>query len=452
MSTTSERSSSLLEFFRKYGVEIVVFSAYFLFLLTLRLITPIYSNMSVLKGLNAQEAFYDDWDFYYLMASDLGSIFRGEVIAPFCYRLLVPIIVGYLLPFDLVTNFALLSFTALFLTGILIYFTLRLRFTRFYSITGLLLFCSFDLTRSLFRYHFIHVHLVDPLAYFFIMCCFYAILTSNKKFYMISLLIGAFVKEVVLFTIPVFLIYVLLYEENENKTFNLKVFFSKDNIKTLLNNTLKSSIFIIPGILAYFLLRILITAPSVANFYNWNLLYRGEEYLSIENIRIMIESHIGFYFSKLNFLPPILTWGSFTLILFLFNKVKTIINWIKLFGIYILIVYFQLFLSYGERVSGLTLFTQLGSSRVTGIGFFPIILLAVFGLKNFFENYVKHGIEILQNNSQIHPFRLITSLKSVAIKYLPNNIMHFKQERSKLLIIKIKRWMIRIEKTRFYFL
>ncbi|MFW9880245.1 MAG: hypothetical protein ACFFG0_44800, partial [Candidatus Thorarchaeota archaeon] len=55
-----------------------------------------------------------------------------------------------------------------------------------------------------------------------------------------------------------------------------------------------------------------------------------------------------------------------------FNSIPDLINWTKLYGIFLLLVYFQLFMGLSE-------------ARYINYGFFPIIFLGVSGLSNIYD-------------------------------------------------------------------
>lgn len=62
-------------------------------------------------------------------------------------------------------------------------------------------------------------------------------------------------------------------------------------------------------------------------------------------------------------------WGITQLFFCLFNKKKDLIKWIKIYGLFMILIYFQLFLA-------------SDTARLLRAGFFPIIFLGVSGIKN----------------------------------------------------------------------
>jgi hypothetical protein len=342
-----------------YRVELIVFSIFFIYLLIARMTIP--SGKPFLS--------WYDWDFYIHMAKDPLVIFRREVIAPFCHRPLVPLIV-WVIPLNLESSFATINLIALFLTGIVLYFTLRLFFDKKMSITGLFFFCLLNYMLpgipTFKNHYFFHVYfhlnyMVDPLAYLFIMCCFYSILKLNSKHYCIFLTLGVLTKEIVLFTIPVYIVYLYMNQEDNMK--------SKEKILEISKN-LK---YIIPGVGVFILLRIIIIPDSIKNYAYWSFLYEGNDYFSIQMILIFLERRFEELAQGYGFLQYTLgIWGIHTFILFLFNKKREIYNWIKLYGIFMILIYLQLF---------------LGEARTRPIyyGFFPMIFLSISGLNRICE-------------------------------------------------------------------
>lgn len=396
--------SFFLNLFKKVNknrIELIIAIGYLLYLIFLRLITPIFSDLLTMKGISPEDMFYNDWDFYFLMAKDFSSIWKGKVIAPFCFRPLMPLLAG-ILPFELQINFALITFIALYFTGILIYFTLRIYFSKSYSFMGLILFCYLDCSRMMIRYHFIHIHLIDSLTFFFLMCCFYTIFNSNKRLYLISLILGVLTKEVVLFTIPVFLAFIFLSNKKQEKHYNFREIFNRFG---------KNLIYVLPSLIVFILIRLLIKAPSMIDFHLWNELYLGYEYYSIANFYNMIMNHLFYYIQVRNLFPELISWGIIPLGLAVFNKLRTFFNWIIIFGTFMSLTYLQLFFSYGIEVNG--------SSRVTFIGFFPIILLSVYGLKTICRLHII--LYELKNKYSIYIPPLVANLLNHCRKLSPLN-------------------------------
>ncbi len=343
-----------------YKLEFIVFSVFLIYLIFVRIIIPIAIPLSYT---------WFDWDFYLHMANDPSTIFRSEVIAPFCYRPLVPFL-AWVIPLNLQLSFALINFIAIYLTGIVLYFTLRLYFDKKISIVGLIFFCLLNHMvpgiPSFQNYYFFYVYfylnyMVDPLAYFFLMCCFYSILKSNNKLYCIFLTLGVLTKEIVIFTIPVYFIYLYINQE-EGVKFKIRIL-----------EILKSSKYLIPSVGVFILLRLIIIPDSINNYPYWSSLYQGNEYFSIEMILIFInlrfeELSLGYGFIEYT----IGIWGIHTFLLFFFNKKKEFVNWVKLYVIFMILIYLQLFLGFAR-------------TRPVYYGFFPMIYLSISGLNRIYE-------------------------------------------------------------------
>jgi hypothetical protein len=216
------------------------------------------------------------------------------------------------------------------------------------------------------NYYFFYVYfylnyMVDPLAYFFLMCCFYSILKSNSKLYCIFLTLGVLTKEVVLFTIPVYLVYLYINQE-EHMKFKMRIL-----------EILKDSRYLLPSIGFFILLRLIIVPDSINNYPYWSSLYQGNAYFSIQMILIFIDLRIeDFYLGYGFFEYSIGVWGFHTFLLFLFNKNKDFSNWVKLYLIFIILIYLQLFLGFAR-------------TRLVYYGFFPMILLSISGLNRIYE-------------------------------------------------------------------
>lgn len=330
--------------------ELIIFSLFFVYLIVLRLLIPIFNETDEFFNCSA------DWFYYIKMANDITSIFKGEIISPFCYRPLMPFLAG-LLPFDLQTNFAIISFISIYLTGVMLYLTLKIHFNKTMSFIGLVMFCYLSYLGikcpywdCFFHMDFYNVYLVDPLAFFFMTSCFYCILTSRKKLYCLSLFLGVLTKEIVLFTIPVFLIYII-YEENKSEN-------RKDMFQKLFNNL----IYLIPTLIFFILFRLIVKEID--------LYHSLVELVGFTGLRItqFNEGYDLFYYS-------FGIWG-ILIIFFFFNKKETIINWLKLYGIFMILIYLQIFIA-------------LSVARLIYSAFYPMIFLSVSGLNRISELAIK---------------------------------------------------------------
>ncbi|MFX1477327.1 MAG: hypothetical protein ACFFCI_04275 [Promethearchaeota archaeon] len=324
-----------------------------------------------------------DWDSYFRMSNDITSIFRSEIVAPFCYRPLMPLLAG-ILPFDLKTSYFLINFISVYLTGILLYFTLRIQFSRLLSIVGLFFFCFLNYIEAIYRaisffyfspfYHiyFYEIYNVDTLSILFLMICFYCILSSKNSLYSVFLVLGILTKETILFTIPIFLLHIYVKREKP------------ENKKRRYIKSSKSVIYILPGIIVYTLMHIYIIPKSIIGTV-WDIYYQGNEYLSFKMVLIFVKMRITDLLEGNGlFQWTVGTWGLMLILLVSLNSKKEIFKWIKYYGIFMVLIYSQMF--FGIAVK-----------KYIYYGFFPMIYLGVSGLnclKNGFENYFNYDFLI----------------------------------------------------------
>ncbi len=360
------------EKFKKYRVETIVFLIFLFYLFLVRMTIPIFKGRLFPIG-----EWVIDWDYYVKMSQDIFSIFKSQIITPFCYRPLVPLIAG-ILPFDFETNYSLINFFSIYFTGLILYFTLRLEFNKSISIFGLFVFCYLNYIPTagieLFPEHaFYHAYLyevynIDCITLFFIMCSFYCILSEKKKFYCICLVLGVLAKEIVLITIPVYIIYEFMKRDRTK------------NKKAMFNTFLRSILFIVPGILTYFIMQIIvIPQPFSADpraYFVWHTrAYDGNEYGSIGMIMMFLEIRINqilYEFALLKWTFG--SWGITLLILCLFNKKDTLFKWIKLYGLFMVLIYSQMLLGIAE-------------TKYIHQGFYPMIFLGASGLNRIYESF-----------------------------------------------------------------
>jgi len=244
-------------FLKRNFVEIVLFSYFLLYLIHIRLRTGIVEY----TGIN-----YDDFYCYVEMSKDITIIFKNKIIQPYCYRVLIPFIVG-ILPFDFVIEFAVVGFISFYLTGIMLYYTLRIHFNKAFSVIGFFMFWSITLPKFNFLVNaFAFIYMVDLPGYLFLICSLFCILKDYRKLYGLFLCLGILTKESAIFTIPVFILYNFL---NERKKYNFSEVFNK---------SLELFKYILPGITIFVLLRILPKPDLVSNHPYWYGVYGENEY------------------------------------------------------------------------------------------------------------------------------------------------------------------------------
>ena len=281
------------------------------------------------------------WDhhWYIEMASNPIVVLKQTINAPYCYRILMPILV-WLMPFDLTLNFQILTMLFLFFSGLILYIILKESYSKILSLAGLTLFYTSPWIAKFLIYDF---WLTDSITFFFILLCFFAIIKSNTILYCVSLFLGVLSKEIMLFTIPVFLI-------SEYIKMNQKGLFKKRYILRCLSA-------ILPGFIIYIVIRIIIRQPNI-------------EYISIfpfdlrEITRFILTLSIPIYYYVYTFS----TWGIICTIFPLANKKSILLTWLKQYGVFIGLIYCQLLIA-------------ADNERILIAGFFPIILLTVSGFE-----------------------------------------------------------------------
>jgi len=330
--------------------EIIIFTIYIIYISIFRIvISPDYVLYS--------EGEYD-WEFYYKMSNDITLIFKREIVVPFCYRVFYPFVV-YLLPFNPLFSFSVISFISFILMGIILYYTLRLHFSKAYSAGGLGFLCLFMISSMEFIIMPFYIgFMVDPLVHLFVICCFYAILTSKKRLYMIFLFLGVLTKESVVLTIPVFFL-CNLYREQKTATF-----------KQVLDSIYKNIKFVLPSIFFLLVLRLIVYPLPIQEHSLWYEYYMHDDYLSIGFFISVIQDHLEDPFEFI-LGCTFLSWSVTFLFLF-FNSKKNWFNWFKIYGVFMFCVYLQILMS-------------AHIPRVLLIAFYPMIAISILGYKQVID-------------------------------------------------------------------
>ena len=315
----------------------IVFLILFVIILILRL------NYDFMEKGDKNYRLYWDHYYYIMMAKDMSSIFQYKVQAPFCYRILLPFI-AWILPLDIETSFYILNFLGVYLTGVVLYLVLKLHFNNIISFIGLIMFCSLHVLEEIFY----EIYYVDSMASFFLMMCFYCILTSRYKLFSLNLVLGVLTKEIVLFTIPVFLIYGLY--------FNNDAYVKIEHNRDFYIKFLRTLTYILPALIIFILIRIIVK-PAPGDLDNY-----GKLIILVIGWRIdkLINEPI-FYYCLIEM------WGLIPLLFCCFNNKERFIYWLRVYGIFMCLVYFQTFIA-----------TKI--DRLLYIGFYPIIYLSLSGL------------------------------------------------------------------------
>ena len=128
--------------------------------------------------------------------------------APFKFRALTPLLV-WLLPTTPVTGFAVVTLSALAATGVVLYHYLRdLGFGMGKSLAGVVFFVA----SPAIAYLVTNVVLVDALAYLFLVSALWAAARDEWVRFAALLAVGVAAKEIVLFALPVYVLYRLQRE------------------------------------------------------------------------------------------------------------------------------------------------------------------------------------------------------------------------------------------------
>ncbi len=229
--------------------------------------------------------------------------------------------------------FLLIDFTCLILTGIVLYDLLKHKFSKLVSFAGVVVYYSLEFGP---RYQLSNFWLSDSLAYLFVILCFWSIQRKEYQMYSIFLTVGILAKEVVLFTIPVFLI--AYYKDDDEQDF-LKIVFH-----------------ILPAITVFLGIRLFVPVDD------------SVPYDMIAIITNLIVIRISHWSSEL-YRYTITTWGLFLMILPIFNKKQEVKEWVTQYGLFLVLVYFQLLLAENTE-------------RLLVLGFVPIIVLSLSGFQS----------------------------------------------------------------------
>ena len=346
----SDLTQKIKDIALKNWFEILLFTIYFIIILLFRLIIS-YGHALYYDG-------EKDLEFYFEMSMDFPSVFKKEFMAPFCYRILFPLI-AYLSPLSPLSTFSLINFTSFFLMGILLYYTLRFHFSKVYSAAGLGFLCLFMISSTQFIMGpFYFGYIIDPLVYLFILCCFYAIVTSKKKMYALFLFFGVLTKESVLFTVPVFFL-ANIFREHDTLDF-----------KQAFGSIYRNMKYILPTVFVIIALRLIIIPSPVQDHPWWYDYYQHNDYMSIGFIMVMIQKQLEEPLALI-FGCTMFSW-SVTFVFLFFNSKKNWSNWLKVYGVFMCCTYMQIIMGYHKP-------------RLLLIAFYPMIVFSLLGFKGIID-------------------------------------------------------------------
>lgn len=306
------------------------------------------------------------WDHHKYIFMALNNL--DFHIAPFCWRILVPILAS-ILPFELSINFQLIAFFSIAFSGYFVFLIGRKIFEN--DVIGFGMILAFYTFSFAVKYPIHDFWLPDALVIFLISAGIYSILIKNNLTFLLIIVLGALTKESVLFIIP------LYYTLNTEQIFDKKLLF-------------RTFVFLIIGLSVLILVRVLIPplnhnheyisklplhlklVQNESSFYSFGYLFKT---IGLERIKNF----------SLKFLYKISVYVFTSYSIFMFFDIKSLLKWSIKFLPYLIFVYSQLLFAINiERLVVLA---------------FPFVLISAFaGLNKVGEKitYPSHFI-ILMN-------------------------------------------------------
>lgn len=306
------------------------------------------------------------WDHHKYIFMALNNL--DFHIAPFCWRILVPILAS-ILPFELSINFQLIAFFSIAFSGYFVFLIGRKIFEN--DVIGFGMILAFYTSSFAVKYPIHDFWLPDALVIFLISAGIYSILIKNNLTFLLIIVLGALTKESVLFIIP------LYYTLNTKQIFDKKLLF-------------RTFVFLIIGLSILILVRVLIPplnhnheyvsrfplhlklVQNESSFYSFGYLFKT---IGLERIKNF----------SLKFLYKISVYVFTSYFIFMFFHIKSLLKWSIKFLPYLILVYSQLLFAINiERLVVLA---------------FPFVLISAFaGLNKVGEKitYPSHFI-ILMN-------------------------------------------------------
>lgn len=291
---------------------------------------------------------------YILMASSNPFQFH---IAPYCWRVLVPLI-AKVLPFSLEWNFFLITFISIWMTGVLIYFLAKeCGLPSIYGLLGVLLFFSLGFTTKQLLYQFWDS---DPLSLLAMTLAIWTILTRKDVLFILVLALGVASREDVLVVAP------LYYSLNARRFVDVQLL-------------LKSVLLAIPAVAVFFGLRQLIPSLNHNAAYLRSLpvqdrvVWTGHrhQHTSFDYLQIILTGLRHPLKAITRFLPHVAYSLRSALILLPFLVFFRRFDLLLRFSPFIVLIYAQLLF--------------IDTNRYL-IGVFPVfVLLSLFGMKRFVD-------------------------------------------------------------------
>jgi hypothetical protein len=139
----------------------------------------------------------DDHVYLYMTAHPVGSFH----IAPWCWRILVPLLVRWL-PVSPQAGYTAIALTTVTLTGVILYLILRnWGFAEGFALLGLLLYFSFGYVA---KFNLKDFWLTDSTAFFLASAAILALQRRRTSVFAACLLLGVLAKESVIFVAPLY--------------------------------------------------------------------------------------------------------------------------------------------------------------------------------------------------------------------------------------------------------
>ncbi len=291
---------------------------------------------------------------YILMASSNPFAFH---IAPYCWRVLTPLI-AKVLPFGLEWNFFLIAFVSIWMTSVTTYYLARrYDLSRICAILGTLTFLSMGfVTKSLLQWFWY----VDPLSLLFITLAIWSIVARKDALFVLLLALGVADREEVLLVAP------LYYSLNAQRIIDV------DLIKRT----------------------VLLALPAVGVFVGFRLLIRplnhDAAYLrslpSVDRVVWSVHGHRHTSFNYQQIIGASLANPAYALVRFLPHIWYSLRSALILLPFFAFFRRFDLLLRFAPFIA--LVFAQLlfiADNRYL-IGAFPVlVVLAVFGMREFVD-------------------------------------------------------------------
>ncbi|MCX6167725.1 MAG: hypothetical protein NTX65_00160 [Ignavibacteriales bacterium] len=263
--------------------------------------------------------------------------------------------IAYILPFGTTINFFIQTLMTLLVSSILVYHLLRiLQYEKKYALTGLIFFLGMG---WIIKYNVYDFWLTDSLLNVFVLLVLVSLVRKKEIAFALLLAAGILVKETILFVAP------LYYTFNSERIIHLKLL-SKNILLVLPSLSLLLIVrLLIPGLngdLTY----IASLPPGLQN-----VTYNSSNY---DFVKLVLSFHIQYSFFEI--IAIVISAYGFIPVLFSVLGIKK--------NKKIVLMYFPLII-----FSLLQLFYAINIPRLLTIGFWPVLLMGVNGIKYISTKY-----------------------------------------------------------------